>query len=58
MMTKDRILTETASEVPSEPLAVIDRLEVGPVRLQQDRLTAQYTVTTSERTFSTDLVSK
>lgn len=44
--------------VPPDPLAVIRRLEVGPTRLEPDRLAAPYRVTTSEGTFSTELVYK
>ncbi len=41
-----------------DPLAVIDRLEVGPVRMEPDRLSAPYQVTTSEGTFTTELAYK
>ncbi|MEW6744547.1 MAG: hypothetical protein AB1486_17470 [Planctomycetota bacterium] len=41
---------------PLQKLLVIDRLEVGPIRLDGDRLVAPYTVTQGERRDSTDFV--
>jgi len=41
-----------------DALRVIDRLQVGPVILEPDRLVAPYTVTVGEQTDSTELVFK
>jgi creatinine amidohydrolase/Fe(II)-dependent formamide hydrolase-like protein len=41
---------------PRDPLVVIDRLEVGPVRVEPRRLTATYTVSRSGKRDSTDFV--
>ena len=41
---------------PLNSLAVIDRLEVGPVRLECNRLIAPYTVFRDEQEFTTDLL--
>ena len=58
MKTKSSPSTSMERSNLPDPLEVIDRLEVGPVRLEQERLTAPYTVTTREGTFATDLVYK
>ncbi len=41
---------------PLKVLEVIDRLEVGPVRLEKDRLVAPYKVVQGDRTGSIDLI--
>ena len=43
---------------PLDALRVIDRLQVGPVTLEPDRLVAPYTVTRGEQTDRTELIYK
>lgn len=54
----DRRESKTLTTDPFKPLAVIRRLEVGPVRLEPKRLTAPYTVTTDEGVTTADLIYK